>query len=127
MTDSTYLEIAAAILHKELTAWNQRAAENPEDMRAEILDARLRIAEGFARLAAASPAAPSVTPGALTARVEDALFLATRAAAAGGAHDKTWIIDQMVRTLTGCGPAGESDWYLRFVREAGEWDGGTAP
>jgi len=55
---STYLEEAAAILHKELTVWNTRAIKNPENMRAEILDARLRIAEGFARLAAIQAGLP---------------------------------------------------------------------
>ena len=54
----TYLEDAAAILNQELTAWNQRAIKNSENMRAEILDARLRIAEGFARLAAIKAGLP---------------------------------------------------------------------
>ena len=54
----TYLEDAAAILNQELTAWNQRAIKNSENMRTEILDARLRIVEGFARLAAIKAGLP---------------------------------------------------------------------
>jgi hypothetical protein len=60
-----------------------------------------------------------------------------------GDHQKMWVIDQMVRTLTGCpivarpvpGSAtgetyeaqGESDAYRRFVAEVGDWDEGIAP
>jgi hypothetical protein len=145
----TYLEDAAAILAKALADWERRAIKNSENMRAEILDARLRIADGFARLAAveradvpADEAAPG--PSALTARVEEALEVAQTYGGTDGEHHKNWVIDQMVRALTGC-PAvektgtdargheytyearGESDWYLRVVREAGEWDEGIAP
>ena len=61
-----------------------------------------------------------------------------------GAHHKDWVIDQMVRALTGCPPVtrsavdaygkpytfeaqGESEKYLRFTRELGGWDEGIAP
>ena len=47
-----YMEQAASILHKALTYWEHVALVRPDDKRAEILDARLRIAEGFAKLAA---------------------------------------------------------------------------
>lgn len=61
-----------------------------------------------------------------------------------GAHHKDWVIDQMVRALTGCPMVtkagkdylgaiysyeaqGESGEYLRFVHEIGGWDEGIAP
>ena len=61
-----------------------------------------------------------------------------------GAHHKDWVIDQMVRALTGCPMVtrtakdyagneysyetqGESEEYLRFTRELGGWDEGIAP
>ena len=47
-----YLETAAAILGKALTYWEQRAIRRADEDRAEILDARLRIAAGYAELAA---------------------------------------------------------------------------
>jgi len=60
-----------------------------------------------------------------------------------GAHHKMWVIDQMVRALTGCPPVlkssvdaygtpysyeaqGESDEYRQFVGD-GYWDEGIAP
>ena len=61
-----------------------------------------------------------------------------------GAHHKNWVIDQMVRALTGC-PAeektatdchgttytyeaqGESPAYLSFVASNAGWDEGIAP
>jgi len=142
----TYLEDAAAILNKALTDWNQRALRNPENLRAEILDARLRIAEGFARLAAAEHAG---TPGGdetateAGARIARALRYAENGLP-DGEHHKTWLIDQMVRALTGCpmitrtatsahgeeygyAAQGESAGYLEFIRDAGEWDEGVAP
>ena len=61
-----------------------------------------------------------------------------------GAHHKDWVIDQVVRALTGCPMVprsaidaygkpytyeaqGESEEYLRFVHELGGWDEGIAP
>jgi hypothetical protein len=61
-----------------------------------------------------------------------------------GAHHKDWVIDQMVRALTGCPMVtksavdgngknysyeaqGESEEYERFVHELGGWDEGIAP
>ena len=61
-----------------------------------------------------------------------------------GAHHKDWVIDQMVRALTGCPMVtksaidaygkpytfeaqGESEEYLRFTHEIGGWDEGIAP
>lgn len=32
-----------------------------------------------------------------------------------GEHHKVWVIDQMVRALTGCGDEGESDMYRAFT------------
>lgn len=61
--------------------------------------------------------------------VEKALEIALRYGGIDGAHHKMWVIDQMVRALTG-------ENYERWVREAcdGEdgpntytWDEGIAP
>ena len=142
----TYLEDAAAILNKELTAWNQRAIKNSENMRAEILDARLRIAEGFARLAAVEREAggDAILPHEAEMRIGEALNIAGTFGTTDGGHHKMWVIDQMARVLTGCPSVlktgidvrgaeysyealGESDEYCRFVRDAGEWDEGIAP
>jgi hypothetical protein len=62
-------------------------------------------------------------------RIEEALTIAIRYGGFDGAHHKAWVIDQMVRALTG-------DDYEEFVAEAcdGEdgpetysWDEGVAP
>lgn len=53
-----YLTQAANTLHKALTYWEQTAMKNADTMRAEILDARLRIAHGFAELAAVQRGVP---------------------------------------------------------------------
>ena len=61
-----------------------------------------------------------------------------------GDHHKMWVVDQMVRALTGCPVViasavdacgepyrfeaqGESEEYLKFVRYMGDWDEGIAP
>lgn len=61
-----------------------------------------------------------------------------------GAHHKNWVIDQMVRALTGCPmeertatdvhgqpylfvTQGENETYLRFVHDNPGWDEGIAP
>lgn len=62
-------------------------------------------------------------------RIESALDIAVQYGGIDGAHHKTWVIDQMVRALTG-------DTYECFVANAkhGEdgpdtydWDEGIAP
>lgn len=89
----------------------------------------------------------------MNAGIEQALSYAHQYAQIDGAHHKAWVIDQMVRALTGCPMVarggydsrgnhfsyeaqGESEEYLEFVREhnAGEdgpdtyeWDEGIAP
>ena len=72
-------------------------------------------------------------------RIAKALSLAVRFGGIDGAHHKDWVIDQMVRALTGCvGPFGEvkSNDYLTLVEQAcaGEegqqtycWAEGIAP
>jgi len=86
-------------------------------------------------------------------RIKDARHYAEQYGQTDGAHHKAWVIDQMVRALTGCPmiarggydsqgkhfsyeAQGESDEYLAFVRDhnAGEdgpdtyeWDAGIAP
>ena len=62
-------------------------------------------------------------------RVRAALAMAARYGGTDGEHHKTWVIDQMVRALTG-------PQYRRWVRSARdgdegpdtyEWDEGIAP
>lgn len=64
-------------------------------------------------------------------RIEDALDIARNYGGIDGAHHKTWVIDQMVRALTGGG-----DEYDEFVADTKdgpegpdsyEWDEGIAP
>lgn len=82
---------------------------------------------------------------ALNQRIRDAIGLAVQCGGIDGAHHKAWVIDQMVRALTGCTPEdayrtypdeGLSDEYRRVVADAcaGEdgpetysWDTGIAP
>lgn len=58
--------------------------------------------------------------------INDAVDLAIRYGQIDGGHHKTWVIDQMLRALTG-------DEYERVLRESdpegeyGEWDTGIAP
>jgi hypothetical protein len=73
--------------------------------------------------------------------VERALLIARRFGGIDGAHHKDWVIDQMVRALTGCPPInddvlGDSKEYQEFVAEScvGEegpntysWNVGVAP
>lgn len=86
-------------------------------------------------------------------RIEKALEIAVGYGSIDGAHHKDWVIDQMVRALTGCPMVegtgtdchgkpytyqtqGESEEYLKLVAEACdgedgpetyEWDCGIAP
>jgi hypothetical protein len=86
-------------------------------------------------------------------RIDKALELAVAYGGIDGNHHKAWVIDQMVRALTGCPPVtksavdcnmvpynyvtqGESEEYRRLVRDAcdGEdgpdtyaWDVGIPP
>lgn len=71
----------------------------------------------------------SITPTEATTPVEIALEIALRYGGTDGAHHKEWVIDQMVRALTG-------DKYEQWVRDACdgedgpntyEWDEGIAP
>ena len=133
-----YLEHAAAILNKAREPFEMMALKSQDAAISEaVLNARLRIAEGFAKLAAVDPAADT------DARVAKALDIAEDGPI-DGEHHKRWVIDQMVRALTGCPmitktgvdvrgneytyeAQGESEEYLRFVRETGGWDEGIAP
>lgn len=89
----------------------------------------------------------------LGTRIEKALAVAARYGGTDGAHHKAWVIDQMVRELTGCpvermtasdyrgepyayDGLGKSPEYVEFVRatrdgedgpETYEWDEGIAP
>jgi hypothetical protein len=87
-----------------------------------------------------------------SARIKKAIDYAVRYGGIDGDHHKAWVIDQMVRALTGCpevqrtarshGVAydylcqGESEEYLELVRSAcasddpdeeAEWDVGIPP
>jgi hypothetical protein len=87
-----------------------------------------------------------MTPEAPTpeSRIAKALEFASEYGTTDGAHHKMWVIDQMVRALTGCPIAtkndidsvtgepytyevqGESPEYHAFVGDEG-WDEGIAP
>lgn len=60
------------------------------------------------------------------AKISKALELAFEYAQIDGAHHKTWVIDQMVRALTG---DAYEDWVEEYQGEDGEyeWDEGIAP
>lgn len=75
-------------------------------------------------------------------RIQKALDLAVRYGGIDGDHHKAWVIDQMVRALTGCplvaatGCQGESDEYRALVAAAKDgtdgpdtydWDCGIPP
>lgn len=86
-------------------------------------------------------------------RVRKALFVAFQSGGVDGGHHKQWVIDQMVRALTGCPMVddvavdykghnytftrqGESEEYVEWVRafrdgedgpDSYEWDEGTPP
>jgi hypothetical protein len=91
-------------------------------------------------MADAGMAAESPTP---EARIAKALEFASEYGTIDGAHHKMWVIDQMVRALTGCPVAmknavdykgvpysyeaqGESPEYTAFIGDEG-WDQGIAP
>jgi hypothetical protein len=77
----------------------------------------------------------------MNSRIDAALNFALRYGNIDGAHHKTWVIDQMVRALTGCqmnahGYQLESKEYLAWVNEACngkdgpdtyDWNEGVAP
>jgi hypothetical protein len=78
----------------------------------------------------------------LIARITKAISIAPDGA--DGEHHKTWVIDQMIRALTGCPvitknakdccgadysyeAQGESEEYLQFTKDNEPWDEGIAP
>ena len=80
----------------------------------------------------------------LQLRINNALGLAVDFGLTDGSHHKMWVIDQMVRALTGCPiikeefidylgrPAvsesfGESNQYRAFTAQFEEWEVGIAP
>lgn len=74
-------------------------------------------------------------------RINAALAIATSYGGIDGAHHKTWVIDQMIRALTGCPLAYQSTTdvtqeYKNFIAvyrngedgpETYDWDEGIAP
>ena len=42
-----------------------------------------------------------------------------------GEHHKIWLIDQILRTMTGCPSKGENDEYKHITGD--DWDTGIAP
>jgi hypothetical protein len=86
-----------------------------------------------------------VTETDLRTRVYEALELAMDYGAIDGDHHKMWVIDQMVRTLTGCpfekvtaidcrgveytyDVLGKNEEYIELIRQyTYEWDEGIAP
>lgn len=84
-------------------------------------------------------------PSELRRRITEALQVADQYATEDGDHHKMWVIDQMIRNLTGCPMVerrsrfpdvhgnhytykglGESEEYRAFIGD-GEWDEGVAP
>lgn len=135
--ETTLLEEAAAELRKardanekrrELAAEMAGAKLRVEDIRREVADRSMELAAAFTRLAAierdAKPAAEApVLPHELELRIADALSMAVRYPATDGEHHKAWIVDQVVRRLTGCLDDGEvTAEYLRFREEEDDWD-----
>ena len=64
-----------------------------------------------------------------TKRMEEALKIAREYGQTDGAHHKMWVIDQMVRALTG---DGYEKWVKCYSKgedgpETYEWDTGIAP
>lgn len=71
-------------------------------------------------------------------RIKTALDITMNYGGTDGAHHKQWVIDQIVRALTGC-PAGgldESEEYKQWIEQfedgddgplTYEWDTGIAP
>ncbi len=63
-------------------------------------------------------------------RVGQALTMALRFGGIDGDHHKAWVIDQMVRALTGCKfdksdtCLDDSEEYLQFVKDAKDGDDG---
>ncbi len=65
-------------------------------------------------------------------RIAAALDIADRFGGIDGDHHKAWVIDQMVRALTGCKEGQDTQEYLAFLDKATEgvaarWDCGIAP
>lgn len=56
--------------------------------------------------------------------IYEALELAKMYAMTGEAHHKQWVIDKMVRTLTG---SQYNQWVLDFEQNDDEWDEGIVP
>lgn len=73
------------------------------------------------------------------ARIEQALAIAYSYGDVRGEPQQTWVLDQLVRALTGCPQVsretalgvvverGASDEYRAWVAEHGEWDEGEIP
>lgn len=51
-------------------------------------------------------------------RIKQALKVAFQFGGVDGAHHKTWVIDQMVRALTGCTEGKKTQEYGKFVFDA---------
>lgn len=69
-------------------------------------------------------------------RITRALEVAVKYGGIDGGHHKDWVIDQMVRALTGCAEGSESEEYRKLVADACagedgpntyEWNTGIAP
>jgi hypothetical protein len=155
----TYSEDAAELLRKARDANEERAeaitatygglaqyADRVADAMAPVNDRRMELAAAFTRLAELEPGADdgAILPHESEMRTGDALNLAGTFGTTDGEHHKMWVIDQIVRLLTGCPTVqktatdahgaeytydalGESEEYLSFTREAGDWDEGIAP
>jgi len=68
---------------------------------------------------------PPAMPDGPHKRIADALEMAMRYGGIDGSHHKSWVIDQMVRALTG-GYAYDI-WIIKHNRGGYEWDEGIEP
>lgn len=93
---------------------------------AKWLGVSVRAVQRYRVSGAPGPAARAVA-GKLSA--DEALKCAFRFAQTDGAHHKAWVIDQMVRSLTGDGYAAFVKDYCNGEDGPGtyEWDEGIAP
>jgi hypothetical protein len=135
-TGPGYLDEAARLLRDATAALDRRAGmeETTTDLayHRSLMEDRLRLAEGYTRLAAIQR---GIAPGgpAPDARLAAVLRFATYASTAEDRMSLEWVIDQMVRAACGCpedatvAGLGTSPAYERFRAQVGEWSEGMAP
>jgi len=118
-----------------LTAALRNAAENSERIDTGLAVINGRLDEISGKLAGIEQhLATETAPGPvrllrLQDRIAAALDIASAAASTDGGHHKQWLIDQIVRALTGSGrDSGETAAYAAFTAASpDDWDIGIIP